>query len=73
MFPIYRDFFQPCLIQQWHDLSPTGPEDSVESIKEVFGFTPSEEDIEDDLEIVAAAKDVKRDVEDKPKKSFMGK
>eukprot|EP00088_Acartia_fossae_P067531 TRINITY_DN8438_c0_g1_i4.p1 TRINITY_DN8438_c0_g1~~TRINITY_DN8438_c0_g1_i4.p1 ORF type:complete len:426 (+),score=95.77 TRINITY_DN8438_c0_g1_i4:46-1323(+) len=49
-----------------------GPEDSVESIKEVFGFTPCEEDIEDDLEIVAAAKDVKRDVEDKPKKSFMG-
>jgi len=50
-----------------------GPEDSIQSIKEIFGFTPCEEDIEDDLEIVAAAKDVKRDMENKTeKKSFLG-
>ena len=31
-------------------------------LQEIFGFVTSEENIEDDLEIVAAAKDVKRDV-----------
>jgi len=40
-----------------------GGEDALESIKEIFGFSPTEEDIEDDLEIVAAAKDVKRDAD----------
>jgi len=34
-------------------------EDSIESIKELFGFSPQEEDIEDDLELLAAPKDVK--------------
>ena len=32
-------------------------------VQEIFGFSPTEEDIEDDLEIVAAAKDVKRDAD----------
>lgn len=49
-----------------------GPEDSIESTRELFGFTPSEDDIEDDLEIVAAERDVKV-IEKKPeKKSFLG-
>jgi hypothetical protein len=50
-----------------------GPEDSIESIREIFGFTPSEDDIEDDLEIVAAEKDVKRDLDKKENnKKFLG-
>jgi len=51
-----------------------GPEDSIESIKEIFGFTPTEEEIEDDLEIVAAVGDVKIDQDSKKdkKKSFLG-
>jgi hypothetical protein len=51
-----------------------GPEDSIESIKEIFGFTPTEEEIEDDLGIVAAVGDVKIDQDSKKdkKKSFLG-
>lgn len=38
-----------------------GTEDSMPAIQEIFGFTPTEDEIEDDLEIVAAPKDVGRD------------
>lgn len=49
-----------------------GPADSIESTTELFGFTPSEDDIEDDLELVAAERDVKV-MEKKPeKKTFLG-